>query len=60
MKKQVSVLGKRKLFEEKPKKSLDAILSDWQNEAGITEEEKKAGKELGIKYTSVRLKNLHD
>ena len=41
MKKQVSVLGKRKLLEEKSTKSLDAILADWQNEAEITEEQKK-------------------
>ena len=40
MKKQVSVLGKRTLFEEKPKKLLEAILADWQNEAEITKEQK--------------------
>ena len=40
MKKQVSVLGKRTLFEEKPKKSLEAILADWQNEDGITDNQK--------------------
>ena len=41
MKKQISVLGKRKLFEEKPTKSLESILVDWQNEAGITKKQKK-------------------
>ena len=52
MKKQVSVLGKQKrspssssLEKMKPTKSLEDILADWQNEAGITEEQKSGRQE---------------
>ena len=60
MKKQVSVLVKRKLLEEKPKKSLAAILAVWQNEAGITKKQKKGRQKAAKRIRECAKKNLHD
>ena len=66
IKKQLSVLGIHPLISAplsraskkmKSTKSLESILDEWQNEDGITDNQKKADKKLQKKYVSVRSMN---